>query len=106
MVSTQAQTMRIATPQRTAESFEVAPTPMIEPVMVWVVETGMPSSEEAMIEVARGGLGREAVDRLQLGHLHAQRADHPPAAGEGAEADGEVAASTMTQTGTWNSVPR
>lgn len=43
MVSSQAQTMRVATPQRTAESRCVVPTPTIAPVMVWVVETGMPA---------------------------------------------------------------
>src|SRR5690606_39478293 len=32
--------MFLATPQRTAESRLVAPTPMIADVMVWVVETG------------------------------------------------------------------
>jgi hypothetical protein len=42
MVRTQAQTIRRATPQRTADSRRVAPTPTIAPVMVWVVETGMP----------------------------------------------------------------
>src|SRR6266446_6985297 len=31
-----------ATPQRTAESFCTEPTPMIEPVMVCVVDTGIP----------------------------------------------------------------
>src|SRR4029453_17323001 len=42
MVRIQAQTMRPATPQRTADRRRVAPTPTIAPVMVWVVETGMP----------------------------------------------------------------
>jgi len=42
MVSTHAQTIFVATPQRTADSRCVAPTPMIAPVMVWVVDTGMP----------------------------------------------------------------
>ena len=42
MVITQAQMMLMVNPQRTAESLFVKPTPMIEPVMVWVVETGMP----------------------------------------------------------------
>ena len=42
MVSTQAQTIRPATPHLTAESRFVAPTPTIAPVIVWVVETGMP----------------------------------------------------------------
>ena len=44
MVTTQAQTMRRATPQRTAESRLTAPTPTIAPVMVWVVLTGIPAS--------------------------------------------------------------
>src|SRR5512143_2307075 len=44
IVSTQAQTMRPATPHFTAESRLVAPTPTIAPVIVWVVETGMPDS--------------------------------------------------------------
>ena len=37
-----AQTRLMVTPQRTAERRLVNPTPMIEPVMVCVVETGMP----------------------------------------------------------------
>ena len=42
MVIIHAQTMRLATPQRTADSRFTAPTPMIAPVIVWVVLTGMP----------------------------------------------------------------
>ncbi len=42
IVKIQAQTMLPATPQRTADIFCEAPTPTIAPVMVWVVETGMP----------------------------------------------------------------
>ena len=45
MVSTQAQTIWPATPQRTAESRRVEPTPMIAPVIVCVVLTGMPNIE-------------------------------------------------------------
>src|ERR1019366_392160 len=41
-VSTHAQTMRPATPQRTAVSLRTLPTPTIAPVIVCVVETGMP----------------------------------------------------------------
>jgi len=44
MVRIQAQTMRPATPHFTALSRRVAPTPMIAPVIVWVVDTGMPPS--------------------------------------------------------------
>ena len=40
MVSTQATTMLPATPQRTADSRFVAPTPRIDEVIVWVVEIG------------------------------------------------------------------
>ena len=38
----QAVTISCATTQRTADTFFAAPTPMIEPVIVCVVETGMP----------------------------------------------------------------
>ena len=42
IVNTQAQMIRPATPHLTALRRRVAPTPMIAPVMVCVVETGMP----------------------------------------------------------------
>ena len=42
IVNTQAQTICLATPQRTAERREVEPTPTIAPVIVCVVLTGMP----------------------------------------------------------------
>src|SRR3954467_11320693 len=45
MVSTQAHTMRVATPQRTAERRWVVPTPTIAPVMVGGGETGIPACE-------------------------------------------------------------
>src|SRR5450830_1194216 len=44
MVKIQAQTILPATPQRTAEAFCEAPTPTIAPVMVWVVDTGIPNA--------------------------------------------------------------
>ena len=34
-----------ASPQRTAENLCADPTPTIAPVIVWVVETGMPNPE-------------------------------------------------------------
>ena len=43
IVSNQAQTIRPATPQRTADIRRIEPTPTIAPVIVWVVETGMPA---------------------------------------------------------------
>ncbi len=42
MVITQAHIKGIVTPQRTADIRFVKPTPIIEPVMVCVVETGIP----------------------------------------------------------------
>ena len=41
MVKTQAQSKLTVMPQRTAETLLANPTPMIEPVMVCVVETGI-----------------------------------------------------------------
>src|SRR5437868_3488376 len=41
IVSTQAQSRLTVTPQRTADNLLVAPTPIIEPVIVWVVLTGI-----------------------------------------------------------------
>lgn len=45
MVRIQAQTILPARPQRTALSFREEPTPTMAPVMVCVVDTGMPASE-------------------------------------------------------------
>src|SRR4051794_34804516 len=44
MVSTQAHTIRPATPHLTAEKRFAEPTPTIEPVIVWVVDTGIPKN--------------------------------------------------------------
>src|SRR5437867_4195753 len=52
IVRIHAQTMLPATPQRTAERREVAPTPTIAPVIVCVVDTGIPPTDEAMIVTA------------------------------------------------------
>ena len=41
IVSSHAQTIRVATPQRTADSRRVEPTPTIDPVIACVVLTGM-----------------------------------------------------------------
>src|SRR3569833_4552512 len=43
MVMIQAMTMLLETLQRTADALRAAPTPMIAPVMVCVVDTGKPS---------------------------------------------------------------
>ena len=52
IVKSHAQMMFPATPQRTAESLLVAPTPTIAPVIVWVVLTGIPATVAPMIEQA------------------------------------------------------
>ncbi len=52
MVRTQAQTIRPATPHLTEENLVVLPTPTMAPVMVWVVETGMPREAEKSMEMA------------------------------------------------------
>ena len=43
MVTIQAMTMLLATLQRTDDTRRAAPTPTMQPVIVCVVETGMPS---------------------------------------------------------------
>lgn len=45
MVRIHAQSKFTVTPHRTALNRLVAPTPMMDPVMVWVVETGIPKLE-------------------------------------------------------------
>jgi hypothetical protein len=45
MVMTQARTTFWATPQRTAEARRATPAPMMQPVIVWVVETGIPNHD-------------------------------------------------------------
>jgi hypothetical protein len=45
IVKTHAQTILPATPHRTAVNLRKEPTPMIEPVMVWVVLTGTPNPD-------------------------------------------------------------
>lgn len=52
IVKTQAQMMLPATPQRTAESLLLAPTPTIAPAMVCVVLTGMPPTVAPIMEQA------------------------------------------------------
>src|SRR6185295_4944658 len=52
IVRTHAQTIRPAIPQRTADRRCVAPTPTIDPVIVWVVLTGMPKCVATRIAAA------------------------------------------------------
>src|SRR5262249_44057442 len=79
MVIIQAVTIPLATPQRTADTFFAAPTPMMQPVIVCVVDTGMPSSVAAnnMIEPR---LSAAALHRCQPCNLAAHGANDAPAA--------------------------
>ena len=52
IVKIQAQIMFPATPQRTADSLLVDPTPIIAPVIVCVVLTGMPATDAPMMDRA------------------------------------------------------
>jgi hypothetical protein len=49
IVSTHAQTMLLAIPHRTAESRFTDPAPIIAPVIVWVVLSGMPNRDRKTI---------------------------------------------------------
>ncbi len=90
MVRIQAQTMRPATPQRTADSRRIAPTPTIAPVIVCVVLIPTPSMRRNEEAVAAPRLRGKTADRLQLGDLRAHRVDDAPAAGQRAEANRDV----------------
>src|SRR4051812_50173286 len=60
-VTTQATTMLPATPQRTADSRRVAPTPMIEAVGMCVVDTGTANTVAGGMRAPQAtGLGGEA----------------------------------------------
>ena len=84
-VRTQAIRMLPATSHRTAESRLVAPTPMIAEVIVWVVEIGSAEPRRGEQHTRGDGLGGEALRRVEVDDLAAQRADDPPAAGVGAQ---------------------
>ena len=88
MVRNQAQTMLVATPQRTALTRLMEPTPAIAPVMTWVVETRHAHRGRHQDGDRAGGLGAEAAARAELGQPPAHGVDDPPAARERAEADG------------------
>ena len=64
---------------------------MIAPVIVCVVETGIPAERGADERRGAGELGAGAADRLQRGDPHPHRPHDPPAPRERPEADGRVA---------------
>ena len=84
IVSTQAHTTRPATPHRTAESRRAAPTPTMAPVMVWVVETGMPPPTWRRASRQRP-IPRPSPPRVETGDLRAHGLHDAPAAAQGAE---------------------
>src|SRR3954454_14931629 len=104
-VITQATTMLLATPQRTAETRRAAPTPTMAPVIVCVVDTGTPS------QVARNNViappvsaqkpctGVSLVIRDPIGGTMRQPPTNVPS---------PIAAwqAITTQNGTWKSPPR
>ena len=91
-----------ATPQRTADSRLAAPAPITAPEIVWVVESGKPTCEEARITRGARALGGEALGGVHLVDAAAHRLDDAPAADVGAERD-RGRRETTTQVGTWKS---
>src|SRR4051794_41558382 len=82
IVTTQAVTIRPATPQRTAEALLVAPTPRMAEEITWVAETGMPTRlansmiEAAPVAVAKPSFIRNSTTCSPIVRLFT----HPPAA--------------------------
>src|SRR4029079_17302871 len=101
IVRIQAQTIWPATPQRTADSRRVAPTPTIAPVIAWVVLTGTPSwvavssANAAPVSAANPPTGCSLVIFAPIVWMIRQ----PPASVPNAIA---ACAERITQNGTWN----
>src|SRR6185437_7750863 len=66
IVRTQAHTIRVATPHRTAERRPVEPTPIMAPVMVCVVLTGMPLKARKKRVVAPAASAQKPPTGLSL----------------------------------------
>src|SRR5687767_473165 len=86
IVRIHAQTMRPATPHFTAESRRVAPTPTIDPVIVCVVETGVPvmvtyaSVSAAALSAQKPPTGLSLVMRVPIVWTMRQPPDSVPKA--------------------------
>ena len=89
-VSSQASAIRPAMPQRTLARRRPGPEPMIEPEATCVVDSGEAEVGGGQDHGRAGGLGGEALLRLDVGQALAHRADDPPAAQVGAERDGQA----------------
>ena len=92
MVISQAVITFSATCQRTADARRAAPAPMMQPVIVWVVDTGMPNHDAVISMTEPPARCAETLMLGQLGDAGAHRLDDPPAAGQCAQADRDVAA--------------
>ncbi len=80
MVMIQATTTFFATPQRTAEARRETPAPMIDPVIVCVVDTGMPIVEapNRTIDPAADALNPWCCDRRVIRDPIVSMIRHPP----------------------------
>ena len=78
--------MRPATPHFTADKRRVAPTPMMAPVIVCVVETGMPVSVAPTRVMAPAVSAQKPPNGWSLVILRAHGLHDAPAAEHGAEA--------------------
>jgi hypothetical protein len=90
IVKTHAHTTRRAMFQLTGRHAVGGPTPMIAPVMVWVVLTGMPANERRTASPQQRSR-RTHAHRLQPRQLCAHRAHDTPAAEHGAKRNRAVA---------------
>src|SRR5215207_5750823 len=72
-VTIQATTMLPATPQRTADSRRVAPTPMIDVVVMCVVDTGTANTVAVVIMTPEATGVRAGADRERRGEDDPQR---------------------------------
>src|SRR5687767_13014450 len=101
---TQAITILLATFQRTADSLRAAPTPMIDPVIVCVVDTGMPSQVAPKSVIAPAVSAQHpciGVNRVILEPIVCT-IRQPPNNVPSPMAAWHV---STTQNGTWNSLP-
>ena len=82
MVSTQAHTIFVAMPQRTAFMRWMLPTPVMAPAMAWVVDTGKPQVRGQQ-DGARGSrLGAESAARFEPRQPAAHGVDNAPSAAQ------------------------
>ena len=84
MVSTHAHTTLLATPHLTADSRWVVPTPTMAPVIVWVVDTGMPACAVKNNVEAAASSALIPPDGRDLGDLRPHGVNDPPPSEEGA----------------------